>query len=409
MVVTIGLGGYVVDPANPAATVTLVDDTVPTVTVSATSSEAVEGSTTQTGSIAIFSSSVVTQPMAVYYTITGVPATRIAPLPYPAIIPAGSDEVDLTISVPDDGVFDGPQVLTLTLAPSTSYDVLTQNSASVTIIDAEMPFVSIAATTPIAMEGGGSGAFTITRTGDLSAALTVGLQIAGTAIPGTAYAVLPPTVTIPAGATSVAVPVTALPVSGTEGMQTVIASIAPQASLYNQGAITTDQVLIFDNTIPALTVTASGGPSKAGATGTFTITRTGSTAADIQVTYSLTGTAAAGFDYQDPGLIVDIPAGLSSATIMINPIDTGFATGPKTVTLTLAPVTALDTGPSATLVIQDTDLPTISIITTQLEAIEATTPTVVGMYNISRSIASSVDTPVTLVLSGTAVNAESIT
>jgi hypothetical protein len=76
----------------------------------------------------------------------------------------------------------------------------------------------------------------------------------------------------------------------------------------------------------------------------FTVTRTGSTASDLEVAYSVGGTATAGADYIiTPGMAI-IPAGFSSALIPIIPImvATNDATG--TVALTLEPST---NGPTA--------------------------------------------------------------
>jgi len=56
-------------------------------------------------------------------------------------------------------------------------------------------------------------------------------------------------------------------------------------------------------------------------TGAFTVTRTGSTALALIVNYSLSGTAQNGSDYQQLAASVTIPAGSSSATITVTPID----------------------------------------------------------------------------------------
>ena len=56
-------------------------------------------------------------------------------------------------------------------------------------------------------------------------------------------------------------------------------------------------------------------------TGTLTVSRTGSTAASLTVFYSTGGTVTAGSDYQPLSGSVMIPAGQSSASITITPID----------------------------------------------------------------------------------------
>ena len=71
-------------------------------------------------------------------------------------------------------------------------------------------------------------------------------------------------------------------------------------------------------------------------TGTLTVTRTGGTAASLTVFYSTGGTVTAGSDYQPLSGSVMIPAGQSSATITITPIDDAvIGEGNETVIATL--------------------------------------------------------------------------
>ena len=67
----------------------------------------------------------------------------------------------------------------------------------------------------------------------------------------------------------------------------------------------------------------------------FTVTRTGSTAASLNVFYSVGGTAANGTDYTALPGSVTIPAGMSSATITVSVIDDTLVEGPETVIVTL--------------------------------------------------------------------------
>src|SRR5206468_1682020 len=71
-------------------------------------------------------------------------------------------------------------------------------------------------------------------------------------------------------------------------------------------------------------------------TGTFTITRTGPTAAPLTVNYTVTGTATNGFDFTNLPGTVTIPAGSTTATVAVTPIDDTLAEGSETVVATLA-------------------------------------------------------------------------
>lgn len=69
--------------------------------------------------------------------------------------------------------------------------------------------------------------------------------------------------------------------------------------------------------------------------GTFTVTRTGSTAAALTVNYTTSGTATGGTDYTALSGSVTIPAGAASALITVTPTGTASGQGIKTVVATL--------------------------------------------------------------------------
>src|SRR5439155_2912358 len=76
-------------------------------------------------------------------------------------------------------------------------------------VSSGLPRVAIVATTPTAHEVGPiDGGFTVTRSGDTSAPLTVSYATAGTATSGTDYIALSGSVTIPAGSSRAAIAVT---------------------------------------------------------------------------------------------------------------------------------------------------------------------------------------------------------
>jgi N-acetylneuraminic acid mutarotase len=116
------------------------------------------------------------------------------------------------------------------------------------------PSVSVAATTPAAAEPATNGAFTVTRSGSTAAALTVNLAVAGTATNGVDYNQIFSTVTIPAGAASVVVPVTVKDDTLVEGAETAILTVTPGTG-YTVGTASAT-VTIADNdsasTVPTL-------------------------------------------------------------------------------------------------------------------------------------------------------------
>lgn len=98
-------------------------------------------------------------------------------------------------------------------------------------------------------------------------------------------------------------------------------------------------------------------------TGSFTFTRTGSTANPLTATYTLTGTASNGTDYQTNELSVTFGAGESTATVTITPIDDSVAERAETVVLQIvASTNYVNASPGGfTVSITDNETPEINI------------------------------------------------
>jgi|GEM_PF-2268051 len=123
-----------------------------------------------------------------------------------------------------------------------------------------------------------------------------------------------------------------------------------------------DQTANFNATPPTVTILATDPTaSEPGTdTGTFTLTRTGPPDAALTVNYTISGTATNGVDYELIPSSVTIPAGATTATIVIRPIDDTLVEGPETVTLTLTSGADYQVGSpnAATVTIADDDVPT---------------------------------------------------
>jgi subtilisin family serine protease len=92
--------------------------------------------------------------------------------------------------------------------------------------------------------------------------------------------------------------------------------------------------------------------------GTFTISRTGKTDTDLEVKYSLGGTAIAGSDYVAIPESVTIPAGSSTASIQITPIDDALPEIDETVILKIIsdPAYIVSATDTATVTIKSDEL-----------------------------------------------------
>ena len=109
-------------------------------------------------------------------------------------------------------------------------------------------------------------------------------------------------------------------------------------------------------TIAVTTATATeAGPTS----GVLTVTRTGDTTSALTVSYAAAGTATAGADYIALPGTVTIPAGASTATISVTPIDDSLVEPNETVIVSLAADPAYGVGSpgSATITIVSDDTP----------------------------------------------------
>ena len=240
-----------------------------------------------------------------------------------------------------------------------------------------LPTVGVSAG-PAAAEGGANSSFTFTRGGPpVAGPLTVQYTVAGTATAGADYQPLTGTVTIPAGQTSVTVPLSVvndLIVELPETVQvTVVAGAAYDAAPAAAGGTAT--VTVNDNDKPAVTVAAiDAAASELGRDpAIFTFTRASDLlSVPLVVRYTVNGTASAS-DYGTLSRTVTIPVGERSATVTVTPTDDLMQEVPETVVLTVAADGAYVVGsPSnASATIADDDLPVVTIEETDGSAAEA--------------------------------------
>jgi hypothetical protein len=144
-----------------------------------------------------------------------------------------------------------------------------------------------------------------------------------------------------------------------EGDETLLVTLLADTG-YTVGAPSTATVRIADDD-PIVTVaatdSAAGEPSDPGM---FTFTRSGATDALLPVNFAVSGTATSGEDYNSIETSVTIPAGSSSISIAVMPIDDALSEEDETVIVTLAASANYSIGSpgSATLTIADGQTPT---------------------------------------------------
>ncbi|HXC99615.1 MAG TPA: Ig-like domain-containing protein, partial [Verrucomicrobiae bacterium] len=155
------------------------------------------------------------------------------------------------------------------------------------------------------------------------------------------------------------------------------------------------QTVISNSPIPIVTIRATDPlASWSGNTGTFTVSRSGNQLPTLNVFYNIRGTATNGVDYQTISSFIQLPSGVASSNIVIQPINLG-QTNTKTVDLELGPSPLLTPGipinyrigvPSNAIVYITppgvTDIPPVVNITSPTNGSAYTAPADVGLIAV---------------------------
>lgn len=300
---------------------------------------------------------------------TARPGADYAALSGSTLLPAGTLSATVTVTPVDDSLIEGDETVVLAVAPDAAYRVDAEAPTAVlTLADndsgAGLPVIQATATDSSAAEAGSdAGAFTITRDGTVGS-LTVSYSLAGTATNGSDYGQLSGSVTIPAGQSSVTVPVPVINDSALETGETVLLTLNASVT-YVVGTPATAGVAIADDDLDPAKPIVSVSPADSDAaepgtnTGGFFVWRTGSTTADLAVGITATGTAQSGADYAAFPSTVTIPAGADRVQVTVTPLDDWTTEPVETVGLGVVPAAAILLAPyTGTLVsIADDDPP----------------------------------------------------
>jgi hypothetical protein len=233
---------------------------LPTISVASMVSTAVIG-TTNYGTLTFTRTGDSTLALTVNYTLSG---TAIkwddyrrpvqGDMPVSIVIPAGASSYTMNIAAIGNEYNVNPETASLTLSTDPTYTVGASSSAAISIVSnavVTLPTVTVAATDASASRVGlDPGVFTVTRTGSTSASLTLNYSLGGSAVNSTDYNTLATSVTIPAGATTVALTVTPKSSASCVGSEAAVLSLAAN-SAYTIGANSTATVTIAGNSVPS--------------------------------------------------------------------------------------------------------------------------------------------------------------
>jgi hypothetical protein len=156
---------------------------------------------------------------------------------------------NLAVTVINDAIAEDAESILLTLLPGAGYQLDPAQSASIVMSDDDaVNMVSISANTLSATEGGLVKLY-LSRSGSTTSDLTLPFALGGTAQAGADYVAPSGMATIPAGSLGVSVDVTTINDTEAEGIETLIATIAPDGgSTRTYGVeVSTVNVTILDN------------------------------------------------------------------------------------------------------------------------------------------------------------------
>lgn len=417
---------------NGSATLNIIDnDGTPanlTLHVTATAN-AVEGGVNGAFTVALPAGVTVTEPVTVNYIISGSAGagTDYTALTGTVIIPAGQNDVVVNVTSIDDQVIEGDEIVILTLngGSSPGFTFTGTGVATVSIADddniALNKVLSIARTADAA-EPLTNGEFRISLPATYTAAedITVNYTAGGTAISGTDYSALGTSVVIPAGQNSVAVPVIVTDDQVIEDAETVTLTLnggtSASFTLTGTGSASAD-ITDNDNTAAnlVLSVAKINDAAETATNGSFRVSLpTGVTVGeDINVTYTVAGTAISGTDYTALTGTVQIPAGQNSATVTVPVLDDQVIETTESVAITLNGgasasfnFTASTTNGAITMDIADNDSDPSNLIINVINPINGGEPGTNGSFTLSlpAGYTASEDITVQYTISGTATN-----
>jgi hypothetical protein len=244
VVLTLAAGAFYIVGATSSASITIVDDE-PRVGITATDPFTVESSADY-ATFTVYRTGDVTLGMSVKLVFSGTASLgRDYKLKDSVLIPAGAASVDILVKPTKDALAEGDESLVVTPLALAGYSV-TGESAAIYIQD--LPTINIVATQPTALNTPASnqhGLFTITRTGSTDLPILLKFKVTGTAKTKKDFLPLPKNVIIPAGASSVALPIVPVAYPTAQPDKTLIIAVA-KGKGYNLGAAISGRLTIVD-------------------------------------------------------------------------------------------------------------------------------------------------------------------
>ena len=310
------------------ATVTIFDEETALIFVEATTPDATEPNVD--GQFTVSLSLISSTDTTVTYTVSGdaTSGDDFVPLTGTATILAGQLSTTIDVSVIDDSILENTENVTVTLDAITDGDPqisIGVSTATVNIADDDSASVSITANDSVAGEPSDDGQFTVTLDGVSATDTTISYTISGDATDGDDFISLTGEVTILAGQTTATIDVNVVDDSLLEDNETLTVTLdaitAGDADIAI-GTANSDSVTITDDDTAEVTIVASDATASEPAdNGQFTVLISNPSDTDTVVTYTVSGDATGGDDFQSLTGTVTILASQTSATIDVTTLD----------------------------------------------------------------------------------------
>ncbi len=287
------------------------------------------------------------------YSITGSGMISVA---------ANASSVKIPVGIIEDTEHESDETVTLTLTSGTGYTVGSTNVHTLTIMDNdEKPQVSFASATGSVGEDDGTHHVAIAISSALAAPLTLNYTLGGTATENADYSITGSgTISVPAGATSVNIPIVITDDDVEENNEAVILTLT-DGTEYTVGSANVHTLTITDNDEKpqvSFASSSSRAPENKG-THHVDVRINPAPVAPFTLSYGTGGTATRNTDYTSSGTI-SVATGRTSVNIPVVITDDDVEENNETVILTLESGTGYTVGSPGThtlTIVDDVDSP----------------------------------------------------
>lgn len=305
-------------------TITITDDDAsPSITLQSTS-----GSMPETGgtfTLSATSTAVSEQDIVIVYTLSGTATENVD---YNRngnyiLIPAGqtTSDTNVVLTAVSDAINEGNETIIFDVSTVSNGTETGSQQAIITIIDDDVPTVTLTQSFTSFGETGSTNTYTATLSIASSTAVIVNLGFSGTATINADYSVTGTSITIPAGSLTGTVTLTAIDDLNYELDETIIVDITSVTNATENGIQQLTLTILSFDPKPSVTLSSSSSTmAETSGSSVITATLNGTSYEAVTITLAFTGTATLTSDYTRTGTSITIPAGSLTGTITLNSV-----------------------------------------------------------------------------------------